>query len=82
MCGIAGLFDLTGERPFERALVEGRMAGLLDQERSSLFTQQIGNVPPGAEMVGYPEPDRSHFRSTDIWHSAEISVDLADFERN
>ncbi len=22
------------------------------------------------QNVGYPEPDRSHFRSTDIWHSA------------
>lgn len=24
--------------------------------------------------VGYPQPDRSHFRSTDIWHSAQPEV--------
>ena len=31
---------------FERALVEGRTAALLDQERTSVFTQQVGNIPP------------------------------------
>lgn len=36
---------------FERALVEGRTAALTEQERSSLFTQELGNVPPGAEVV-------------------------------
>ncbi len=36
---------------FERALVEGRTAALLEQERSSLFTQRVGNVPPGASIV-------------------------------
>ncbi|WP_207495175.1 DUF1501 domain-containing protein [Aridibaculum aurantiacum] len=25
--------------------------------------------------VGYPNPDRSHFRSMDIWHSASLSTD-------
>jgi Ca-activated chloride channel homolog len=36
---------------FEQALVEGRSAALLEQDRSSLFTQEIGNVPPGAEVI-------------------------------
>ncbi len=36
---------------YERALVEGRTAGLLQQERPNLFTQSIGNVPPGQEVV-------------------------------
>jgi Ca-activated chloride channel family protein len=36
---------------FEQALVEGRSAALVEQERSSLFTQEIGNVPPGAEII-------------------------------
>jgi len=36
---------------FEQALLEGRGAGLLEQERASLFTQQLGNVPPGAEVI-------------------------------
>ncbi len=36
---------------FEQALVEGRSAALVEQERSSLFTQEIGNIPPGAEVV-------------------------------
>lgn len=36
---------------FEEALLEGRTAGLLEQDRSSLFTQELGNIPPGAEIV-------------------------------
>ncbi len=31
---------------FEEALAEGRSAALVEQERSSLFTQEIGNIPP------------------------------------
>lgn len=33
---------------FEEAVLEGKAAALLEQERGSLFTQQLGNVPPGA----------------------------------
>ncbi|HEX4994741.1 MAG TPA: VIT domain-containing protein [Methylomirabilota bacterium] len=36
---------------FEEALLEGRTAGLLEQDRSSLFTQELGNIPPGMEVV-------------------------------
>lgn len=36
---------------FERALVEGRTAALLEQERADIFTQQIGNIPPHAAIV-------------------------------
>ena len=36
---------------FEEALVEGRTAALLEQDRSSLFTQEVGNIPPGATVV-------------------------------
>ena len=36
---------------FERALFEGRAAGLVEQERSSVFTQELGNIPPGAEVI-------------------------------
>src|SRR5512145_802931 len=36
---------------FEKAIIEGRTAGLLDQERANLFTQELGNVPPGAEVT-------------------------------
>jgi Ca-activated chloride channel homolog len=36
---------------FETALLEGRSAGLVDQERPNLFTLELGNVPPGAEVV-------------------------------
>jgi Ca-activated chloride channel family protein len=36
---------------YERALVEGRSAALIEQDRSSLFTQEIGNIPPGQEVV-------------------------------
>ena len=33
---------------FEEAMLQGRAAGLVEQERSSVFTQELGNVPPGA----------------------------------
>jgi Ca-activated chloride channel family protein len=36
---------------YEEAILEGKTAALLDQERSSLFTQELGNVPPGHEVV-------------------------------
>src|SRR5579859_695849 len=36
---------------FEQALVDGRTAAILEQDRASLFTQELGNVPPGAEVV-------------------------------
>jgi Ca-activated chloride channel family protein len=35
---------------FEEAIVGGRTAALLEQERTSFFTQQLGNVPPGGEI--------------------------------
>jgi Ca-activated chloride channel family protein len=33
------------------AIAEGRTAALLDQERTALFTQELGNIPPRAEIV-------------------------------
>lgn len=36
---------------FEEALASGKTAALLEQDRTSLFTQEIGNIPPGAEVV-------------------------------
>jgi Ca-activated chloride channel family protein len=36
---------------FEDAVLEGRTAALLEQDRSSVFTQELGNIPPGAEVV-------------------------------
>ena len=36
---------------FERAILEGRTAGLVEQERQSVFTQELGNLPPGEELV-------------------------------
>ncbi|MFT5682370.1 MAG: Ca-activated chloride channel family protein [Myxococcota bacterium] len=36
---------------FEQAIAQGRTAAILDQDRSSLFTQEIGNIPPGAEVI-------------------------------
>lgn len=42
--------DRARER-FEEALVAGHTAALLEQERSSLFTQELGNLPPGATLT-------------------------------
>lgn len=36
---------------YTRALAEGRTAALLEQERSSLFTQSVGNVPPHERVI-------------------------------
>lgn len=36
---------------FERAVVEGRTAALLEQNTSDIFTQQIGNLPANEELV-------------------------------
>ncbi len=44
----------------------GRIKGLYDQGRVAVL-----------QGVGYPNPNRSHFRSMDIWHSARPDV----FER-
>src|SRR6185295_3956116 len=38
-------------RQFEEALLEGRTASVLEEERATLFTQEVGNVPPGAQVV-------------------------------
>lgn len=36
---------------FEDAVIEGRTAAILDQERTSLFTQEVGNVPPRTQVI-------------------------------
>src|SRR5262245_33514657 len=36
---------------FEQAVLEGRSAALIEAERANLFSQEIGNVPPGEEVV-------------------------------
>ncbi len=36
---------------FEEAILDGRTAALLEQERSSLFTQEVGNIPPHTEVI-------------------------------
>ena len=49
---IVGEVDLVrkARERFEEAIVEGRTAALLEQQRTSVFVQEIGNVPPGAEV--------------------------------
>jgi len=39
---------------FEQALLDGRTAALLEQERADIFTQDIGNIPAGATIVARP----------------------------
>jgi len=36
---------------FEQALLDGKTAGLVEQDRSSLFQQEIGNIPPATDVV-------------------------------
>ncbi|MFW5739210.1 MAG: VIT and vWA domain-containing protein, partial [Myxococcota bacterium] len=40
----------SARKRFEDAILEGRTAALLDEERSTVFSQEIGNIPPGAEL--------------------------------
>jgi Ca-activated chloride channel family protein len=50
---IQGVVDKRAQarERFERAIVEGKTAALLEQERSDIFTQQIGNLPAHATLV-------------------------------
>lgn len=43
---------------FEEALVHGHTAAIVEQERSSVFTQEVGNIPPGATVVVMIEVDQ------------------------
>lgn len=43
---------------FEQAIAAGQTAAILDQERSSVFTQEVGNIPPGQEIVCEVEIDQ------------------------
>ncbi len=43
---------------FENAWIEGRTAGLVEQDRPDLFTLEIGNIPPGAEVIAELEIDQ------------------------
>ncbi|MCL2824481.1 MAG: VWA domain-containing protein [Polyangiaceae bacterium] len=36
---------------YEQAVSEGRSAALLEQDRSSLFTQELGNIPPHTQVI-------------------------------
>jgi Ca-activated chloride channel family protein len=43
---------------FEQALVQGHTAALVEQERSSVFTQEVGNIPAGATVIAILEIDQ------------------------
>lgn len=49
--------DRARER-FEQAIAQGRSAAHLEQERGSLFTQEVGNIPPGTTVVVKIEVDQ------------------------
>jgi Ca-activated chloride channel family protein len=50
---ITGVVDRkrAARERFERAIVEGKTAALLEQERADIFTQQIGNIPPRETVI-------------------------------
>jgi Ca-activated chloride channel family protein len=53
---------------FEEAILEGRTAALLEQNRASLFSQELGNIPPGAEVVAELTIDqRLRWLDTGAW---------------
>jgi Ca-activated chloride channel family protein len=50
---VKGVVDRKGaaRERFERAIASGKTAALLEQERADIFTQQIGNIPPGEDVT-------------------------------
>ncbi len=50
---IVGTIDrkAAARERFETAILEGRTAALLEEDRSSLFTEEVGNIPPRTEVV-------------------------------
>lgn len=50
---VVGEIDRRAEarERYEAALAEGRSSALLESERGSLFTQEIGNIPPGETVT-------------------------------
>ncbi len=50
---VVGEVDTRSEarERFEHALVQGKTTALLEQQRSSLFNQEVGNIPPKTEIV-------------------------------
>ncbi len=52
---------------FERAIVEGRTAALLEQDRPNLFTQELGNVPPGVSITAEITIEHPLTWSVDSW---------------
>jgi Ca-activated chloride channel family protein len=52
---------------FEQAIASGRTAALLEQDRSSLFHQELGNLPPGAELEAVIEIDQPLQWVADGW---------------
>ena len=58
----------TARARFDEALAEGRSAALLEQDRGSLFTQEIGNVPPRTDLVACVTVDqRLRWRDEGAW---------------
>ncbi len=49
---IVGLIKRRAEarQIYEQALLAGQTASLLEQERPNIFTQSVGNIPPGQEV--------------------------------
>ena len=49
---IVGLIKRRAEarQIYEEALLRGATAALLEQERPNIFTQSVGNIPPGGEV--------------------------------
>lgn len=43
---------------YETALVEGKSAAILEQDRSSSFTQDVGNIPPKSEIIAEIQIDQ------------------------
>ena len=52
---------------FEEAIVSGHTAALVEQQRSSLFTQELGNIPPRTEVIAEISVDQKLRWHDDGW---------------
>ena len=76
-CMVTGTIERREEAQadYRKALMEGRTAGLLEQERADTFTQSLGNVPPGTPVTVRIDVPRADGEGTPVRITAEVAID-------
>ncbi|NCG18142.1 MAG: VWA domain-containing protein [Rhodobacterales bacterium] len=72
----------SARQQFEQAILEGRTAALLEQDRPNLFTQELGNVPPGVSIPAEITIEHPLNWSVDSWQYRFPTVVAPRFHGN